>query len=221
QDRPDALSAQLALEPPTSSFSLRKNPRLSVRSASGQLLDVRSQTLSYSFSVSKSQSNNSKVPKVDGVVQTDLQWRDGWHCCACARPPKMELPVPLKTSKRRTYPAFSTVAPLQGGWHLVDGPAGVAEWLQEFLIVGTMVHSRSHHFPLLQGQNGKVEMAGGVLELDAEGRLNRLGKSGHAFSFRRGDVSIKAPEALDESDLDTSEAGLDRAMSFTSSPRRG
>lgn len=186
----------------SSSLPLMRKNRLSID-------DCRDggRSLSYSFSLSArdSGSNNSKAVRTDATTQTDLVWNNlGWHCRACAKPPRPQGPhdpPPEPSSSRRSYPPFSAVKYMQGGWTLVRGPVGVAEWLQEFLIVGTTVHSKSHHFPLLLGTNDSVQMAGGAVTVLADGSLKRVGKSGHCFYFQRSDdIDVEAPMDDDEED---------------------
>jgi len=202
------------LNPPLRSGSGKRmgSPRAMADSNKGSV------TLSYSISLSQAScshtvSSASKAAKTkeDASVQTDVAWTSqGWHCRACSKPPKPgSAPIRLPASDRRKPPRFDGVASMQGGWRLVDGPDGVAEWLKAFVISGTTVHSKSHHFPLLEGADGGVEMAGGALEVTADGRLIRHGKSGHSFMFHRGRVDVefhevpKRQSSHSDCDLDT------------------
>jgi len=185
---------QQTLEIPGRSSS---GPRMRKRSV-GTPSDWRpsdGRSLSYSFSISQNSGSNNSKAKLDNSTQTDIVWTNlGWHCRACSKPPRPEIQPP-KSQSRRAYPPFHVVRGMQGGWNLVHGPVGVAEWLQEFLIAGTTVHSKSHHFPLFLGQDGTVEMAGGSISLLPDGTLRRVGKSGHTFYFQRADdVDVDLPQ---------------------------
>lgn len=151
-------------------------------------------SLSYSFSISQNSGSNHSKAKLDNTTQTDIVWSNlGWHCRACSKPPRPDAGL-VRSQSRPAYPSYGVVRNMQGGWSLVHGPVGVAEWLQEFMIAGTTVHSKTLHFPLLLGTDGTVEMAGGQLSLLADGTLRRVGKSGHSFYFQRADVEFDLPD---------------------------
>eukprot|EP00913_Durusdinium_trenchii_P023486 g22064.t1 len=103
----------------SSSLPLMRKNRLSID-------DCRDggRSLSYSFSLSArdSGSNNSKAVRTDATTQTDLVWNNlGWHCRACAKPPRPQGPhdpPPEPSSSRRSYPPFSAVKYMQA---LADG----------------------------------------------------------------------------------------------------
>mmetsp|Transcript_5190 Transcript_5190/g.8800 ORF Transcript_5190/g.8800 Transcript_5190/m.8800 type:complete len:660 (+) Transcript_5190:35-2014(+) len=151
-------------------------------------------SLSYSFSISQNSGSNNSKAKLDNSCQTDLVWSNlGWHCRACSKPPRPDAGL-VRSQNRPAHASYSVVRNMQGGWSLLHGPVGVAEWLQEFMIAGTTVHSKTLHFPLLLGSDGSVEMAGGQLSLLADGTLRRVGKSGHSFYFQRADVEFNLPD---------------------------
>jgi len=235
-----ALAENSRLIEPTRSTSfpapLNRGNRASVSSPRVILSETqRSATLSLSVSVSQAScshtwSSASKARRTEEAsCQTDIVYTKlGWHCRACSRPPKPEgapsgQPKPPGVPERRRLPSMHSVAAMQGGWKLSDGPPGVAEWLQEFVISGTTVHSRSHHFPLLEGASGSgIEMAGGMLELRSDGVLIRHGKSGHQFLFRRSkdiEVICQVSSNNSSSDRDTGDQDYDslsRAVSLLS-----
>eukprot|EP00440_Ansanella_granifera_P066765 gb/GFBE01072405.1/.p1 GENE.gb/GFBE01072405.1/~~gb/GFBE01072405.1/.p1 ORF type:complete len:788 (+),score=119.96 gb/GFBE01072405.1/:1-2364(+) len=164
-------------------------------------------SLSLSWDVTPSNSRTPKVETAEIPCQTDLRWNDlGWKCARCARPPKGVTRddydrqggdgrrLDSRRKKRRvprkplSSAVMSKLEVFQGVWALKSGPENSAAWLREFVVRGLEVFTTIGVFKLEVEKDETIRFAGGRIEMDDEGCMHRVGKSGAHFVFMRAEL---------------------------------
>lgn len=127
------------------------------------------------------------APQVaDAVTETSIVWgKRGFRCTKCSKPPL------LPTKKSNT--CSSEDPGLDGEWLLQD-PTGAAQWLMSLNISGMLVIDGQGMGHVLTCKGSDYFLSRGLLKLNVDGTMTRIGKTGTSFTFSRRSELDLAPQ---------------------------